>query len=105
MDEHGCKRMAGDSFRVPQAEVEVPMKKLLSIEDAAELLGLSPWTVRMYIRKNLLGHVKIGRRVLVETEELDRFVRSWKCPLQEASIAEPASELVEGCVSPTVVQK
>jgi excisionase family DNA binding protein len=54
------------------------MNKLLSIEDAAELLGLSPWTLRMYLRKKMLCHVKIGRRVLIETEELERFVSSWK---------------------------
>jgi excisionase family DNA binding protein len=54
------------------------MKGLLNIDDAAVFLGLSPWTGRLYVRNNTLGHVKIGRRVLIEIEELERFVNSCK---------------------------
>jgi excisionase family DNA binding protein len=54
------------------------MKGLLNIDDAAGFLGLSPWTVRLYLRNNTLSHVKIGRRVLIEIEELERFVNSCK---------------------------
>jgi excisionase family DNA binding protein len=54
------------------------MKGLLNIDDAAGFLGLSPWTVRLYVRNNTLAHVKIGRRVLIEIEELERFVNSCK---------------------------
>ena len=54
------------------------MKGLLNIDGAASFLGLSPWTVRLYLRNNTLSHVKIGRRVLIQIEELERFVNSCK---------------------------
>ena len=50
------------------------MEPLLTIEKAAELLGISPWTVRAYVRDRKLMAVHIGRRVLIEQSELRRFV-------------------------------
>jgi excisionase family DNA binding protein len=50
------------------------MEPLLTIGMAAELLGISPWTVRAYIRERKLMAVHIGRRVLIEPCELRRFV-------------------------------
>jgi excisionase family DNA binding protein len=50
------------------------MEPLLTIERAAELLGISPWTVRAYIRDRKLMSVHIGRRVLIEQSELRKFV-------------------------------
>jgi len=54
------------------------MTELLSVESAANLLGISPWTVRAYIKKHLLFPVRIGRRVLLETTELQRFIDTCK---------------------------
>jgi excisionase family DNA binding protein len=50
------------------------MKALKSIEQAAGLLGISPWTVRSYIRSGRLRSVRIGRRVLLAEHELERLV-------------------------------
>ena len=50
------------------------MEPLLTIEKAAELLGISPWTVRAYIRDRKLMAVHIGRRVLIEQSELRRLL-------------------------------
>jgi excisionase family DNA binding protein len=50
------------------------MEKLLRVDQAAELLGISPWTVRAYIRDRKLMAVHIGRRVLIEQSELRKFV-------------------------------
>jgi excisionase family DNA binding protein len=50
------------------------MKPLKSVEEAAGLLGISPWTVRGYIRDGKLRPVRIGRRVLLQEEELQGFV-------------------------------
>jgi excisionase family DNA binding protein len=47
---------------------------LVDINEAAAALGLSPWTVRQYIRQGKLPAVRIGRRVLVEPDELARFI-------------------------------
>ena len=50
------------------------MQQLKSVEQAAGLLGLSTWTVRAYIRDAKLRPVRLGRRVLLEESELERFV-------------------------------
>jgi excisionase family DNA binding protein len=42
------------------------MRALKSVEEAAGLLGISPWTVRSYIKTGKLKPVRLGRRVLVE---------------------------------------
>ncbi len=51
------------------------MKPLKSVPQSAELCGISTWTVRSYIRQGKLRPVRIGRRVLLEEEELERFIR------------------------------
>ena len=50
------------------------MEGLLTIEKAAELLGISPWTVRKYININKLRPIRIGRRVLIEPVEIRRVI-------------------------------
>ena len=50
------------------------MRPLKSVEETAELLGISPWTVRSYIRDGKLRPVRLGRRVLLREDELERLV-------------------------------
>jgi excisionase family DNA binding protein len=50
------------------------MEALLSIERAAQVLGISPWTVRRYVATKKIRSVRIGRRVLLEQQELQRVV-------------------------------
>ena len=50
------------------------MEALLNIEQAAQKLGLSPWTLRLYLRQGKLRPVRIGRSVLLEEAELSRFI-------------------------------
>ena len=50
------------------------MTKLLSIKAAAELLSISPWTVRSHIRDGKLRPVRLGRRVLLAEAELERVI-------------------------------
>jgi len=54
------------------------MEPLLNIEAAGRLLGLSPWTIRMKIRQKELLPVKLGRRVLLEPREIERYVARCK---------------------------
>lgn len=54
------------------------MRALKSVKEAAELLGISKWTVRSYIRDGKLTPIKLGRRVLVEEAELERIVAEAK---------------------------
>ena len=54
------------------------MEQLYDIPTAAGLLGISPWTLRSYIARNLVNPVRIGRRVLLDEEELKRIVENGK---------------------------
>ena len=54
------------------------MESLKSIEEAAESLGLSPWTIRLYVRKGKIRPVRIGRRVLIEPSEIQRIIAEGK---------------------------
>ena len=46
----------------------------MGLRQAAEAVGLSHWTLRSYIRQGKIRAVRIGRRILVEPEELQRLV-------------------------------
>src|SRR5258708_28568891 len=48
----------------------------LGLRQAAEAVGLSHWTLRAYIRQGKIRAVKIGRRVLVQPEELQRLIEA-----------------------------
>lgn len=61
------------------------MNALKNVEEAARLLGISPWTVRAYIRDGRLRPVRLGRRVLLEETELERFIASSRGGLPNAS--------------------
>jgi excisionase family DNA binding protein len=50
------------------------MKALYDVKTAAQVLAISPWTVRAYIRDGKLKPVRLGRLVRVEEAELERFV-------------------------------
>ncbi len=50
------------------------MTQLLSLKEAARLLGLSIWTVRKFVRDGKLVPVRLSRRVLLEELELQRFI-------------------------------
>jgi excisionase family DNA binding protein len=58
----------------PQAPPKVT-KRLYSIREAAEYLSLSTWTVRELIWKGTLPHVRLGRRILVDLQDLDALIR------------------------------
>jgi excisionase family DNA binding protein len=52
--------------------------QLYDVEAAAQMLAISPWTVRAIIRSGRLPAVRIGRLVRLEGQELERFVASAK---------------------------
>ncbi len=53
--------------------------RLVSLVDAATYLGVSYWTVRELINRQELAAVRIGRRVMLDVEDLDRFIEVNKC--------------------------
>jgi excisionase family DNA binding protein len=50
------------------------METLHSVQKVAETLSLSPWTIRKYIYEGKIKAVRIGRRVLIESEEISRLI-------------------------------
>jgi excisionase family DNA binding protein len=54
--------------------MDMNSRLLWDVKEAALALGLSPWTIRRYIRDRQLASIKVGRRVLVEPSECRRFV-------------------------------
>jgi excisionase family DNA binding protein len=50
------------------------MRPLYDVKAAAQVLAISPWTVRAYIRDGKLKPVRLGRLVRLQEEELERFL-------------------------------
>lgn len=50
------------------------MESLLSIENAAEILSVSPWTLRLWAKQGKLSTIKLGARRLVRRSDLDRIM-------------------------------
>ena len=60
--------------------------KLYDVRGASQVLAVSPWTVRAYIRQGKLRPIRMGRLVRVEVEELERFVLSARIPSDRKQI-------------------
>ena len=54
------------------------MEPLLNVERAAEMLSLSPWTIRSWIRKRKLKAIKLGSRIVVEPQSLRELISEAK---------------------------
>lgn len=50
------------------------MSEFLTIKETAELLRLSPVTIRRYINSGALAAVRVGRAIRVRPEAIERFV-------------------------------
>ena len=47
---------------------------LLSVREASSRLGISVFTLRMWLRQGRLPHIRLGRRVLLRPDDVDAFV-------------------------------
>jgi excisionase family DNA binding protein len=48
--------------------------RLVSVKTAAEILGVSIWTIRMWAYSGKICSHKLGKRLMVSTAEIDRIV-------------------------------
>ncbi|MCI0721079.1 MAG: helix-turn-helix domain-containing protein [Acidobacteria bacterium] len=49
--------------------------RLMDVKEAAkQMLNVSPWTVRLWIRQGKLPFVRLGRRVLLDPKDLRAFI-------------------------------
>jgi excisionase family DNA binding protein len=66
-------RTGGDDKRDPPPNFD---RTYLTVAQAAELAGLGPSTIRLYIRRRQLRAQKVGRRVLIKRSDLERFLEA-----------------------------
>ncbi len=57
-----------------------PMERLLSNDEAGELLGISPFSLRGKVSRREVPFVKLGRRVLFRKQDLMDLIE--KCTVQ-----------------------
>jgi excisionase family DNA binding protein len=55
----------------------------LSVQAAAAEIGISPHTLRAWLRQRRLGYVRAGRRVLVPLAEVQAFLNRNRVPASE----------------------
>jgi len=48
--------------------------RLVSIKDAAEILAISPWTLRAWITQGKISSAKLGARRLIPESEINRLL-------------------------------
>ncbi len=51
-------------------------KRLLSVPEAAEMLGLSRHTLNQWVSQGRIPHVKLGRRTLFEPNDLEELIEN-----------------------------
>jgi len=56
---------------------------MLTVAQAADRLGMKPATIRLWIAKRKLAHVKLSRAVRVPEAEVDRMIRENTIPARE----------------------
>jgi excisionase family DNA binding protein len=56
---------------------------LLSLRDAATRLSIAVPTLRRWIRERRLAHVRCGRVVRIESNEVQRFIAQNRCPARD----------------------
>ena len=54
--------------------------KLVGIRDASHYLGLSPWTIRSWCYSGKIASHKVGSRLMVSMEELERVIHESERP-------------------------
>ena len=60
-------------------------RKLINVKEAAGLLGVSPFTVRAWLREGRLAHIRLGRRVVLDPADLARFVDAGRVPARDGA--------------------
>lgn len=55
---------------------------LLSVDSVAESLGISQATVRSWILYRRIDFVRVGRRVLIKPETLERLIQAGSIPAE-----------------------
>ena len=49
---------------------------LQGVQDAADNLGISPWTLRGFAYSGKISSVKIGTRLMFKSQDIDAFIEA-----------------------------
>ena len=60
----------------------VPRRRL-SVEEAAPILGVSVFMVRALIRQRAVPYYRVGRRIVLDAEDLERYLRKHRGEARE----------------------
>jgi excisionase family DNA binding protein len=52
------------------------MQKHLSLLEAGPLLGVSPYTLRAWVREGRIPYIRVGRRIVFDPRDLEAFVQA-----------------------------
>ena len=55
-------------------------QKLVGVSEAGNALGLSKWTVRAWAYSGKIASHKVGARLMVSVEEIERVIRESERP-------------------------
>lgn len=68
-----------------------PLPLAVDIREAGRLLSIAPRTIRAWLATGRIRGIRLGRRVLITTAELDRVIATAETttPASEASAIEP----------------
>ena len=60
-------------------------RKLLPLDEAADTLGLSPWTLRLWARKGKVASHKVSTRLMFANDEIQRIIAESERPRLEVA--------------------
>lgn len=66
-----------------------PDARRLSVDEAAPVLGVSVYMVRALIRQRRLPFYHIGRRIVLDREDLEAFLRAHRVEARAIPLAPP----------------
>ena len=65
----------------------VVLKGLISIEEAADYMSLSPHTIRLWARQHRISYCRVGRRMLIRPVDLEKLILDGLVPAKEVEEA------------------
>ena len=85
-----------DSFSAPCTYGGEAMDVLVSVEEAAKLLGgLSKWTIYAWLSQGRLRRVKVGSRTMIRESELQKVIQDGgKSPAPRPALQESANSSI-----------
>ena len=87
MDVYPVSALASSPFMTQEGRIQRQdgrgTPRRLSVEEAAPILGVSVFTVRKLIWQRAVPFFRVGRRVVLDADDLERFLRQHRVEPRE----------------------